>query len=56
MLVDVGAGSGERKRKESDEQIVLRPAQRWVVDQRSWSPLGRKARSVEDEETNSKNE
>ena len=53
MRVVLGWGTGERERKESDGRSWLRPAQRWAVDQRSWSPLERQAKNVGDEETNS---
>lgn len=46
MPVALDSGSGEKKREEIDVKSCLRPAQRWVVDQRSWSPLEHKARSV----------
>lgn len=48
MPVALASGSGEKRRKEIDVTSGLRPAQRWVVDQKSWSPLERKARRVGD--------
>lgn len=46
---------GERRReKENDEQSCLRPAQKWVVDQKSWSPLGRQVMNVGNEEINNR--
>ena len=54
MPVALDSGSGEKKRKETDVKGCLRPAQRWAGDQKSWSPLERKARSVGDKARNVK--